>query len=170
MRTGRILLLGVTIVLLQASPALSHAERSASTPKEGATVAAPPDVLRLTFTEPPTGDAAVTVLDECGRDVVSDVEVQNFEITATLSGGQPGRWRVETNVISAVDGHNTRDRWLFDVRGAADCSAEESAPPDTAGGAQDDDEEGGSSIPVIILGAATLVLIALGLVIRGRSS
>ena len=170
MRTSRALLLGVTIVLLQTSPALSHAERAASTPKEGATVAAPPDVLRLTFTEPPTGDAFVTVLDECGRDVVSDIEVQNFDITATLSGGQPGRWRVETNVISAVDGHNTRDRWLFDVRGAADCSAEESVPPDAAGGDDEEDDGGGSPTVVIVLGAATLVLIALGLVIRGRSS
>jgi methionine-rich copper-binding protein CopC len=168
MRTIRILLLGVTIVLLQASPALSHAERAASTPKEGARVATPPEELRVTFTEPPTGDASVTVLDECGRDVVSDIEVQNFEITATLSGGQPGRWRVETNVISAVDGHNTRDRWLFDVRGAADCSAEESDAPDAGG--DDEEEEGSSSMPLILLGAATLVLIALGLVIRGRSS
>ena len=170
MRTIRTLLLGVTIVLLQASPALSHAERAASTPKEGATVAAPPEVLRVTFTEPPTGDASVTVLDECGRDVVSDIEVQNFEITATLSGGQPGKWRVETNVISAVDGHNTRDRWLFDVRGEADCSAEESDAPDAAGDDEEEDDGGSSSMPLILLGAATLVLIALGLVIRGRSS
>ena len=151
-----------------AAPALAHAERSASTPKEGAAVAAPPDALRITFTEPPTGDATVQVLDGCGRDVVTDIEVQNFEITSALAAGQPGTWNVQTNVISGVDGHNTRDRWTFQVRGEADCSAAETDAPPEAGGDEEDGGGGGSSTPLIALGAATLVLIAVGLVLRCR--
>lgn len=159
----------VAILLLGAhtTPALAHAERSASSPREGATSATAPEVLRLTFTEPPTGDANVAVLDGCKRDVVADVEVQNFEITATLETGQPGRWSVQTNVISAIDGHNTRDRWTFDVRGEADCSAPETDLPD---GAADDDDDGDSrsSVPLLLLGGGTLALLVLGLMLRGR--
>ncbi|HEX2295267.1 MAG TPA: copper resistance protein CopC [Actinomycetota bacterium] len=158
-------------VLMQAAPALAHAERSASTPEEGATVAVPPGVLNVTFTEPPTGDAVVEVADGCGRDVVADLEIQNFEIAATLAEGQPGRWTVRTNVISAVDGHNTRDRWTFAVRGEPDCSAAESAPPDDTAAGGDDDEGGGSSaLPLLAVGGATVALVVLGLMLRGRGT
>ncbi|HEV2757457.1 MAG TPA: copper resistance CopC family protein [Actinomycetota bacterium] len=153
--------------LAQADPARAHAERSASSPKEGATLGAVPDELNVTFTEPPTGDATVAVLDGCGRDVVTDVQVQNFEITAPLSAGQPGTWRVDTNVISAVDGHNTRDRWAFEVRGEPDCSAPESAGPGAAGDGEDE-EGGGVPVAVIVLGGATVLLVVLGLALRGR--
>lgn len=158
----------VTAVLAAAPaiPAAAHAERVASTPEEGATLAAAPQRLSITFTEPPSGDAAVAVLDGCGRDVVADVEVQNYEIAATLAGGQPGGWTVQTSVISVVDGHNTRDRWAFVVRGKADCSAPGTAAPEA--GRDLPDEGGGSSAPLIALGAATVVLIAVGVVLRGR--
>ena len=159
----------VVLGLAQAGPARAHAERSASSPKEGATIAAAPEELHITFTEPPTGDASVIVLDECGRDVVTDVEVQNFEITASLGGGQPGTWRVDTNVISGVDGHATRDRWVFKVRGEADCSAPETPGPGAASDDEGaDDASGGVPVAVIVLGGATLVLIALGFALRGR--
>ncbi len=150
-----------------ATPAGAHAERSASSPREGATIAAAPEVLRVTFTEPPTGDAAVRVLDGCGRDVVEDVEVQNFEIAARLAAGQPGSWTVHTNVISIVDGHNTRDRWTFGVRGPADCSSPD--PPDgDAARDQPDDAGGGSALPLVLLGAAAVALIAVAALLRGR--
>ncbi|MDQ3953426.1 MAG: copper resistance protein CopC [Actinomycetota bacterium] len=167
--TARVIAAAGTILVLAAAPAHAHAERSASTPEEGERVPTAPEALRVTFTEPPTGDAAVEVVDGCGRDVVTDVEVQNFELTATLAGGQPGRWTVNTNVISAVDAHNTRDRWTFTVRGEPDCTARESAPPDRAGG-DEDEEDGGSVLPLIAIGGATIGLIALALLLRGRSS
>lgn len=163
----------VAAALAGASPASAHAERSASTPKEGARVAAPPETLAITFTEPPTGDAVIEVADGCGRDVVADHDVQNLEITATLAEGQPGEWTVSTNVISGVDGHNTRDRWTFEVRGKADCSAPETAPPDEAAGQDeegDDEGGGGSALPLLAVGGATLALIVVGLLLRGRGS
>jgi copper transport protein len=167
----RLALLGVAIVAVVAysGPAFAHAERASSLPDEGAKLATAPKSLVVTFTEPPTGDAAVEVLDGCGRDVVSDVNPQNLEVTATLAAGQPGRWEVRTNVISVVDGHNTRDRWAFSVRGEADCSAVETLTPDATGG-DDEDDGGGSALPLIAIGAATLVLVAIGVMLRGRGS
>lgn len=168
MRKAGLVTVALAAVLLQAAPALAHAERSASTPKEGATVAAPPETLDITFTEPPTGDAVIEVSDGCGRDVLAGRDVQNFQITASLSEGQPGRWSVQTNVISGVDGHNTRDRWTFRVRGEADCSAPETEAPDEAAGDEDDEGGGGSALPLLAIGGATLALIAVGLALRGR--
>lgn len=170
MRKAGLVAAVLAAVFLQAAPASAHAERSASTPKEGATVAAPPKTLEITFTEPPTGDAVVEVVDGCRRDVVADVQVQNFDITADLAKGQPGDWEVRTNVISGVDGHNTRDRWSFAVRGQADCSAAKTDAPEAADGPDDEDEGGGSgALPLLVIGGATLALVAVGLVLRGRS-
>lgn len=157
-------------VLTQATPAFAHAERSASTPKEGATVAAPPDALSITFTEPPTGAAVVEVVDGCGRDVVEIVDTQNLELDATLAEGQPGRWAVQTNVISAVDGHNTRDRWTFQVRGQPDCSGPQTEGPDAAGNDEEAGDGGGSALPLIAIAGGTLVLVLVALVLRGRGS
>lgn len=168
MSRAALFVVAMAAVLAQAAPALAHAERSASTPKEGANVAAPPGTLAITFTEPPTGDAVVEVVDGCGRDVVADLEIQNLEITASLAEGQPGRWTVRTNVISGVDGHNTRDRWSFAVRGEADCSAAETGAPDATGDEEDEDDGGGSALPLIAIGAATLGLVAVALLLRSR--
>lgn len=154
------------LVVAPAAPVLAHAERAGSTPEEGERVPRVPTSLAITFTEPPTGDAVVEVSDGCGRDVVSDVQVQNLEITAALAEGRPGKWTVHTNVISGIDGHNTRDRWSFTVRGEPDCAAAETIAPDAAG--DEDDEGGGSPVALIAIGAATLALVALGLVLRGR--
>lgn len=169
MRVAAVLAVTIVLGLAQGGPARAHAERATSSPKEGARLRAAPDELHVTFTEPPTGDATVSVLDGCDREVVIDVEVQNFEITAPLSAGQPGTWRVDTNVISAVDGHNTHDRWAFEVRGEPDCSAPDSPAPDAAPDEEDEEDGGGGlPVPVIVLGGATVVLIALGLALRGR--
>ena len=170
MRKAAVGAAALAAVFLQAAPALAHAERSASAPKEGAAVAAPPETLNITFTEPPTGDAVVEVADGCGRDVVADLDVQNFEITAGLAEGQPGRWTVRTNVISGVDGHNTRDRWTFEVRGEADCSAPETEAPDEAVGDDDDEGGGSSALPLLAIGGATRALVVVGLILRGRGA
>ncbi|MDQ4125674.1 MAG: copper resistance protein CopC, partial [Actinomycetota bacterium] len=156
-------------VLAQTAPAFAHAERSGSTPKEGAAVAAPPEALNITFTEPPTGDAVVEVIDGCRREVVADVEVQNFEITAALAGGQPGRWTVRTNVISGVDGHNTRDQWTFRVRGEADCTAAETTAPDATGD-EEDGGGGGGALPLLLVAGGTVALVVVALLLRGRGS
>lgn len=170
MRRLALLAAALWLVVAPAAPASAHAERSSSRPEEGAAVPAAPGTLAITFTEPPTGDAVVEVADGCGRDVVTDVQVQNFEITATLADGQPGRWTVQTNVISGIDGHNTRDRWTFSVRGEADCSAPQTDAPDPgAAGDEGEDEGGGLPVALIVVVAATVGLVVVGLLVRGRS-
>lgn len=156
-------------LLAHAAPALAHAERSGSTPQEGTTVRAVPGELQISFTEPPTGDAVAEVLDGCGRDVVADVEVQNLELTASLDEGQPGKWTVRTNVISGIDGHNTRDRWTFTVRGEADCEAAATEGPGATGDEDEDDGGGGSIVPLLAIVGGTLALVIVGLLLRGRS-
>lgn len=170
MRKTALLVAAIAAVVAQTAPASAHAERSASTPKEGAAVAAPPEALNITFTEPPTGDAVVEVIDGCRRDVVADVQVQNFEITAALAEGQPGRWTVRTNVISGVDGHNTRDQWTFQVRGEPDCAAAETTAPDATRDDEEDDGGGGGALPLLLVAGGTVALVVVALLLRGRGS
>lgn len=172
MRKRGLLLAAVTmLVSMQAAPALAHAERIGSTPKEKAKVRSAPGSLRIQFSEPPIGDARFVVLDGCERDLVEDIEVSQMEIDATLAQGQPGRWQVETRVVSGVDGHATSDRWSFTVAGTADCSQ---TPPPGASNEQDGDDEadgeGGGGSLLLIFAAATLGVIVLALVLRGRGS
>ena len=157
------------LLALQASPASAHAERIGSKPDEGARVGAPPSTLRIDFSEPPIGDARFVVLDGCERDVVSGIDVSDTTIDATLAEGQPGEWKVETRVVSGVDGHATSDNWSFAVRGETDCEAEppdvETSPPPNAG---DEEDEGGGNF-LLIFAAGTLVVIALALLLRRKS-
>jgi methionine-rich copper-binding protein CopC len=159
--------LGLLFVVAFALPASAHAERVSSQPEAGAELQGVPTNLAISFSEPPTGDALLEVLDGCGNDVVQQMKVQNQEITAQFSGGQPGSWTVRTSVVSGVDGHPTKDSWKFSVAGKADCSQEAAGPRD--GG----EEEDGSSFPVIpvLIGTVVVLLVAVLLrVLTGRSA
>ena len=154
-----------------AGPALAHAERVASTPEDGAKRAQVPAEVSVSFTEPPIADANFQVLDGCGNDVVEDLDVQGTDITAALSGGQPGRWKVAFHVVSGIDGHATRDDFRFAVRGEADCEAEASPPPDATGPGEDDEEEDDGPMMLIALFVGVTVLTVLvALALRGRKS
>lgn len=158
----------VCLLLLDASLAFAHAERVGSEPEEGARVEAPPPTLSIDFSEPPIGNPTFVVNDGCERDVVEDIEIQNLNVEAQLFPGQPGRWTVQTRVISAVDGHETSDSWTFRVRGEPDCDTE--TPPTAAQDADDEDDAApGGSFPLLAFAAGTLVVIAVALVVRGRS-
>lgn len=157
------------VMLFPAAPALAHAERVGSVPKEGARLASPPTTLRIDFSEPPIGNAEFAVMDGCGRDVVTGIEVQNLEIEAALAAGQPGRWEVQTRVVSGVDGHATSDSWTFSVQGKTDCSEEPPPAADRPPGERDSQDRGGS-FPLLPFAAATLMIIVLALVFRGRGA
>lgn len=152
-----------------AAPALAHAERTSSTPESRSRVAAPPTEVSVSFTEPPVADADFQVLDGCQRDVVDELDVQGTDITASLSEGQPGRWRVEFHVVSGIDGHPTRDAFSFRVRGAANCTQEEDPPP-AAGEHDAGDDDGGGGLLIALFAGGTVVVVALALVLRGRGS
>ena len=161
-RSPRIALaaLVVAIVVLAPAPAGAHAERVGSTPKEGAKVGAPPGELTISFSEPPTADARLTVTDGCNRDLVSDLEISNLEMTAALDKGQPGKWKVESRVISGIDSHATQDNWTFSVKGKADCSRGNAAPK-----RRDDDGEE-SSLPWGLIIGITGALVGVAVAVR----
>jgi methionine-rich copper-binding protein CopC len=111
-------LISIVIALtVPVSPAWGHAALQDSDPGQGARLDAVPPSVIVTYAEPPTNASVFHVFDGCNSDVASDVTVLNDTIEATTDAGQPGRWRVEWRVISAVDGHLTTDAVTF--RGAA---------------------------------------------------
>jgi methionine-rich copper-binding protein CopC len=147
--------------------AWGHAERSASTPEAGAKLDEIPSSLHVEFTEPPTSDAVVEVLDGCGNDVVASYDVEGTAIDARLSGGVPGRWNVRLRVVSGLDGHETNDRFGFAVKGERDCAAPRPSPTGTQPGpgalAGDAPE-----FPVLPFVIGTAVLAGGALLLRGR--
>jgi methionine-rich copper-binding protein CopC len=155
------------VLLVFPTTALGHAERQSSEPKKGETLPEPPLHLYINYSEPPTGDASITVLDGCGNDVVANFEVTDRTIHANLEGGQPGRWVVNTKVISGVDGHDTSDRWGFKVDGSADCdvAASEASGSETDPGGDD----GGLGSAALLAAGGVVVLIGVAAAIRLRS-
>lgn len=167
-RRGWLLVASLVFVASGAAPALAHAERSASTPEEGAALGEVPSEVMVTFTEPPIADASFQVFDGCDDDVVDELDVQGTEITAALGGGQPGRWRVAFHVVSGIDGHATRDAFNFRVRGEADCSSTDEPPPEA-----DDtppQEDSGGVMLIALFAGGTVLAVALALVLRRKGS
>ena len=81
--------------------------------------------------------------------------------------GQPGRYKVETQVVSGLDGHETSDEWSFKVSGTKDCSA---APPeDDTGDEGGDEEESGVGSAALLVAGGAVVLIGIAAAIRLRS-
>ena len=159
-----------TVVLLLAvfAPrAFGHAERAATEPKVGARLNAAPEVVSVSYTEPPAGNPEFKVMDGCGNDVVEDLKVQNMTIEATLAAGQPGNWEVEWQVVSGVDGHDTRDSYSFKVAGTKDCNV--AAPHDDSEGIDLVEPSGPGAGVLIPVALGAVALIGLALFLRGRS-
>jgi methionine-rich copper-binding protein CopC len=154
------------VVLLPTAQALAHAERQSSDPEEGKTLQEPPAHLYINFSEPPTGDAKITVTDGCGDDVVANFDVTDRTIHANLDIGQPGRYRVATQVVSGLDEHETSDEWSFKVSGTKDCGA--AAPEDEPADEGVEEDEGVGSLTLLAAGGA-VVLIGVAAAIRLRS-
>lgn len=144
-----------------ATPAWGHAALQSSEPEQGARLEAVPDRVLVSYAEPPTNDSTFAVIDGCGRDVADEVEVLNETIEASVATGQPGRWRVEWSVISAVDGHLTTDEVSFRVVGETDCSARGDVPPEASG-----DIDEGQSSPLVPIAIAAVVIVGIGAAIR----
>ena len=162
-RLIRALLAATAIVLMFAGEAGAHAAISDTDPKSGTKVTEAPDALHIEYTEPPTGDATITVSDGCGRDVVEGLDIQNLEIDATLVEGQPGVWKVDSSVISGLDGHLTKESFRFSVAGKKDCSGD---PSPAAGGPEREDSSGAPLLPIA---GATVAIVAIALFVRSRS-
>lgn len=165
------LIFGVTAVVVALAglhtPAFAHAERVSSHPEEGDRLKEAPSKVSIEFSEPPAADASLQVVDGCGNDVAGEVQVANQGISVPIDGGQPGKWKVDSTVVSGLDGHETRDSWTFSVGGKADCS--QGGGGGRARGGGDEDE---SSFPVIPVVIGAVVVLAVALLLRavtGRS-
>jgi copper resistance protein C len=153
------------LVAVLGAPAFGHAALTGSTPKKGSTVDEVPASVEVSYAEPPTTDSRFTVTDGCGNDVASNVEVLNQSITADTASGQPGQWTIEWAVVSAVDGHATKDSLSFTVEGDTDCTQAGSTPPAEEGGG---DQQ--TSFPVLPIAAGTILIIGVALLVRSRSN
>ena len=165
------------MLLGAAAPVRSHGEIQGADPANNATVPRAPRSVAITFTEAPTAQAVLKVRDGCGRSVDQGVDIADATATVRLAVGQPGRWHVSYNVISALDGHQTRGGYAFTVRGQRDCDPDDSTPaPDPTGpggaAAATDDGDGasGSGAPVVPIALGAAAVLVLALIIRRSGS
>jgi methionine-rich copper-binding protein CopC len=117
---GRALLLlaavGATLTL--APPAQAHPEVVSVTPRDQGTLDAPPDAVRVEFTEEVSLPAAVSVVSPAGAELASgSAAVLGDQLTQGLSDGGSGTYTVLWQVTSA-DGHLAHGLSSFTVRGA----------------------------------------------------
>jgi copper resistance protein C len=180
---GKRLGMAVVVLLLALWPAAAfgHGETTTTDPENGATLGSAPKQVAVTLTEPPAKDAELEVVDGCGDIVSANAKVDGQVLSTEISKGEPGNWEASYRIVSAVDGHPTKDAWTFKVDGKKDCSADEPEEPKgngnpnsngdgDAGTAQGPEEEDdGSSFPVVPIAAGTAALVGLALFIRTRS-
>jgi methionine-rich copper-binding protein CopC len=148
------------IVIVLFSPyAWGHAAFQGSNPEPGSRLDEPPASVVVSYSEPPVTQSSFAVMDGCGDEVSTSFEVLNRTIEAQIGDSQPGRWRVEWSVISAVDGHLTRDNVSFNVKGERDCS--QAAPESNGPGAGDGGS--GALVPIAI---ASVVILGIAAAVR----
>ena len=181
MRAKRIVMMGVVLLLaLWPAAAFGHGETTTTDPEDGATLGSAPKQVAVTLSEPPAKDAELEVVDGCGDTVSGNGKVDGQILSTAITKGEPGNWEASYRIVSAVDGHPTKDTWTFKVDGKKDCSADEPKDPkengtpnsngDGGGTAQGPgDEDEGSSFPVVPVAAGTAALVGLALIIRTRS-
>jgi methionine-rich copper-binding protein CopC len=160
-------LLAVTATMASHGVALAHGQLEGSDPEDGARLkAAPPEVV-VTYTEVPSDANGFRVKDGCGRNVIRTVAVEGNSIRARTPDAQPGTWLVRWDVISAQDGHETEGSLTFKVAGKPDCS--EGTEPKAQGPGGGEESSGVSGTTLLLIGAGSVVLIAIALVVRRKS-
>ena len=143
-------------VMLSPTAAWAHGDVTTSAPASGDRVEEPPTEISISFGEPPTKDSTYSVLDGCGDEVLSSVEGKGTEKSLVVSGGSSGRWKVSYNVISATDGHHSKDSYSFRVAGEKECEPETNESPsigDAAPPIPPDDEPASFPVVPIAIGA-----------------
>lgn len=170
------LAVGVTL-LLGAAPAWAHSKLEASNPAEGASVAAPPSSVSLTFNEDvQAGFTVMTLIGPDGKDYHSG-NVTETDETVTVNAlplGPAGVYQIGYRVVSA-DGHPVSGKTSFTLTTAGPGSPQAQVPsantapqgvPDAAPQGQ-----GGAPVWPWIVGAVVLVAGGVALALRlGRVS
>jgi methionine-rich copper-binding protein CopC len=166
-----LLLCALCALFLFAGAALAHGDLEDKEPKEGARLKKPPKHAYLTFTETPTNDSSLKVVDGCDENVVTKLEKFDVTLHAELGRGQPGEWTVRYDVVSNEDGHETKGSYTFTVKGSPDCDGS-----DTAGQGDPDGEvapslpSDDSGFPIVPVAMGAVVLIGGAILIRVQSS
>lgn len=164
------------LLILSTTPALAHGDLAATVPPKGSTLPKPVGHIAITFSQAPTKDAVVKVVDGCDRNVVKRVDLQDRVAHVYLSDPQPGKWQVSYNIISSVDGHPSRNGYNLTVKGKPDCS--DPKPNDGKNGAGDgpnaagpdpEPEDDGSSFPVVPVALGTVAVLGLAFAVRRAS-
>jgi copper resistance protein C len=169
----RVLVATCLLVLVVGSRfAHAHGEIESTEPAADATVSKIPKRVSITFTETPSKDGVLKVVDGCRKRVVDRLVLNGTTMSAVVtSSARPGRWKVSYDIISAEDGHPTSGSFIFKVAGKRDCNAAQASPspssdteiaPNTgliSPGPGDDG--GGFPVVPVAIGAGVLVLGAL---------
>lgn len=145
---------------LAPSVASAHSFLVRTTPTTGAGPTVP-DVVTLTFNEPPRGRFSVVQVtgpDGLRRDA-GPVSVLNDTVTEALAGTRPaGQWTVDWRVVSS-DGHPVSGRWSFTADTAAPALAAPVAAPAVAGSRQTG--SGGGHLGHVLIGFGIALLLGL---------
>lgn len=186
-RMFAVLLLVATAGLAFVTPASAHTSLKSSNPAKGASLAAAPSEIVLTFSEPVQVEpGAITVTGPSGAQwTVGQVAVAGPVVTAPVTpAGPAGQYTINYRVISA-DGDPVRGTVPFTLTAAVPSAT--STPPTTssssqvaqtpttnatvtqapAPAAQQTGDSGGIPIWVWIVGA--VVVVAAGVVLGGRA-
>jgi methionine-rich copper-binding protein CopC len=173
----------IIAVALGASPAFAHGDLKSTNPAKDSKVKKVPLSVSAIFTEPPTQDSVLDVVDGCGDKVGAHVAINGDTVTAHIVEAQPGDWTASYRVVSAIDGHLTEGSWKFSVAGKADCSAKASGNTEgtkdgansDGSGQQDVSNEAqassestsdDSSFPIIPVAIGAVVLIGIAAAVR----
>lgn len=166
-RWSCVLVLVLVCLLLALGTAWGHGEVVSRTPPAGKVLRKAPRHVYVTFTEAPSREARMRVVDGCGNNVVKRLErIETTLHVDVAKGGAPGRWRVTYDIISDEDGHKTEGGYSFRVRGDAGGCQEGngSGPSDAAhygGGASLPPEDSGFPLIPVVAGGVALVGLAL---------
>ena len=175
-RCGVVVTAAAALALSICAPALGHADVEETTPSANSRVGKPPREVKLVLAEPPGPGSTLQVRDGCRTNVVEDVMADEGEsmLSAALARGEPGRWMVRFESVSAVDGHLVRGGFKFTVAGRHRCGEGKNKGgggtnrqgPQAGDLPRDSDESGSSSLPVVPLALGTAALVGIALVAR----
>ena len=178
-RLATVLLLSGLAVVATATPAFAHAELIASDPASGASVAAPPQQVQLTFNEAVTLPAdPVTITGPEGASwTIGQPSIAGAVVTVPVQpSGPAGAYTLTYRVVSD-DGDDVTGTVAFTLTTAATTTTPPPTTTDTsttvaptttvpAAAPASEDSDGGIPVWVWLLGAA--VLVAVGVVVALR--
>lgn len=127
-------LAAIMIPAATAAPALAHDALSSTNPAQDAVVAAAPETVSLTLSEPPTYSKSlnlsiITVTDGAGNTVGDGkVTVYGPSLSTKIAAGTAGTYKVRWRAVSS-DGHPIEGKFSFTVQPAAG----QGAVPSTTG-------------------------------------